>query len=62
MSNKRITILARILEEERLKKLAQEVQPETVVDTTSADAEADSIFNKLFDQTMEEMGLNKLLG
>lgn len=62
MSKKRITMLAKILEAEKLKKLAEENVTEEAVDPAMADKLADDIFNQLFDQTMEESGVNKLLG
>jgi hypothetical protein len=55
----RKSILARILEEEKLRKQAQEI--EAPVDTAAADKMAEDIFNELFDQAIDEAGLNKLL-
>jgi hypothetical protein len=62
MSKLRLTILSKIIEQEELEKLGQQVEGEPVVDTVAADKLADDIFNQLFDQTMDEAGLKKLLG
>ena len=62
MSKLRMTILAKIIENEKLQTLGQDPEAEVVVDSTAADKLADDIFNQLFDQTMEESGINKLLG
>jgi len=63
MSNKK-SILARILEEEQLQKFAQanpvEPAPPVVNEATITQA-TDTIFDQLFNQVLEEMGLNKLL-
>lgn len=54
--SKRLSILARILEEEKLQKLAQEATVEGVdeIDSTTADQMADQIFNQLFDETLQD--------
>lgn len=54
--NKRMTLLAKILEEEKLQKLAQEATVEGVgeVDPATADQMADQIFDQLFDETLRE--------
>lgn len=57
---KKKTILAKLKEEEQIQKLAQ--QTEGSIDPATADKMAEDIFDQLFEQTMEEAGVNKLGG
>lgn len=54
MTNKRITLLARMLEEEKLRKMAQDATVEGDVDPVQADQMAEQIFDQLFDETFKE--------
>ncbi len=57
MTNKRMELLAKFLEEENLHKMAQEVGNEPgEIDQATADRMAKDIFDKLFDEE-----LNKIL-
>lgn len=57
MTNKKMTLLAKILEEEKLHKMAQEAGgPEgEVVDQATADRLAQEIFDKLFDEELSKI-------
>lgn len=56
MDKKRITVLAKILEEEKLQKMAQEVGAgENNIDETTADKLAHDIFNQLFDDEINKI-------
>lgn len=58
---KKISTLNKILEEEQILKMAQEVgQVQGEIDPATADRMAEEIFDKLFDQTLEEAGLKNL--
>lgn len=60
--SKRIDALNKILEQEKLLKMAQEVgQTISEVDESTADRLAEEIFEKLFDQTLEEAGIKDLM-
>lgn len=55
------TILNRLLEKEKLLKIAQEIEHnEGEVDKATADQMAEEIFSKLFDQALEETGIKNL--
>lgn len=58
MPNIRMTILAKLLEEEKLHTLAQETgaELEGEVDQTTADQLADQIFDQLFNQVVQNLG------
>jgi hypothetical protein len=57
MVNKKLTLLAKILEEEQLHKMAQEagVPEGEVVDEATADRLAQEIFNKLYDEELKKL-------
>jgi hypothetical protein len=54
--NKRMKLLTKILEQEKLQRLAQAatVEGEGEVDPTTADQMAEQIFDQLFDQTVKD--------
>ncbi len=54
MTSPRINILQRILEDEKLRKMAQDTTVEGDVDPAQADQIADQIFDQLFDETFKE--------
>jgi hypothetical protein len=54
MTTKRMTLLAKILEEEKIYKKAQEATIEGDVDPAAADQMAEQIFDQLFDETIKE--------
>lgn len=59
MPTKRMTMLAKILEEERLHKIAQEaVAPEIggEVSQDEADKLAEQIFDQLFEESIQDIG------
>ena len=58
MPTKRMTLLAKILEEGKLRKLAQDaqVEGEGEVSQQEADQLADQIFDQLFDETVQNLG------
>lgn len=60
MSNKKISILTRLLEQEKLSKEAQVLEnAEPQVDQNTADKMANEIFNKIFDDEYQKM-INEL--
>jgi len=61
MNNKRMTLLTKMLEQEKLYKLAQEVGKDQIVDATTADKLADDIFDQLFDDVLNEAGVSGML-
>lgn len=54
MTSPRIKLLEKMLEEEKLLKMAQDATVEGEVDQATADQLADQIFDQLFDQTLKE--------
>lgn len=54
MSNRRLKLLAKILEEEKLLKMAQDASSPDEIDQATADQMADQIFNQLFDEAVKE--------
>ena len=54
MTNPKIKLLEKILEEESIHKLAQQTNVEGEIDQATADQLADQIFDQLFDETINE--------
>lgn len=54
MSNRRLKLLTKILEEERLLKMAQDATLPNEIDQATADQMAEQIFDQLFDETVKE--------
>jgi hypothetical protein len=54
MTTPRIKLLEKMLEEERLLKMAQDATVEGDVDQSTADQLADQIFDQLFDETLRD--------
>lgn len=54
MTTPRIRFLEKMLEEEKLLKMAQDATIEGEVDPAAADQMADQIFDQLFDETLRE--------
>lgn len=56
MTNPRMKLLAKLLEEEKLQKMAQDATVEGVdeIDPATADQMADQIFDQLFDETLRD--------
>jgi len=56
MSNKRIRLLAKIMEEERLFKMAQGIEQDTgEIDKETADRMAQEIFDQLFQEEVDRI-------
>lgn len=56
MTNKRTTIMDKILEQERLRKEAQEVEPASAeIDQATADKLAKEIFDTIFDEELKKL-------
>lgn len=54
MTTPRIKLLEKLLEEEKLLKMAQDASIEGEIDPAAADQMADQIFDQLFDETLKE--------
>jgi hypothetical protein len=56
MTNKRISILSKLIENDKIIKIAQEVgSGEGEIDKTTADRLAEEVFDKLFDDELKRV-------
>jgi hypothetical protein len=54
MTTKRMTLLAKMIEDEKIRKMAQDATAEGEIDPATADQMAEQIFDQLFDETVKD--------